>query len=75
MASRKSIRGKPMTTIAADRNAALGEVVYIGTDQPETCRFCGSRTDFEELPNEQQLHQCLDCGKRYIVEFDESFEC
>lgn len=46
--------------------------VFYGCEQPETCRKCGSRTDFEDLPDGTQLHQCLNCGKWYIVEFDES---
>lgn len=50
------------------------EVIYLGTEQPETCRWCGARTDFDVLPSGQQVHQCLNCAKRYVVEFDESWE-
>ena len=50
------------------------EVIYLGTEQPETCRWCGSRTDFDVLPSGLQIHQCLNCAKRYFVEFDESIE-
>lgn len=48
--------------------------VFYGTEQPETCRKCGARTDFDVLPNGLQVHQCLNCAKRYVVEFDESWE-
>jgi len=49
-------------------------VIYLGTEQPETCRWCGARTDFDVLPNGLQVHQCLNCAKRYVVEFDESWK-
>ena len=74
MASRQSIRGKSVTSLPANVGTAAGDVTYLGTDQPETCRLCGARTDFEELPNNQQLHQCLACKEQYVLEFDESFE-
>lgn len=50
------------------------EVIYLGTEQPETCRWCGARTDFDVLPDGLQVHQCLSCAKRYMVEFEESWE-
>lgn len=43
---------------------------FLGTDQPETCRNCGARTDFDELADEKQLHQCITCGMQYLLEFD-----
>ena len=46
------------------------DVIYIGTEQPETCRWCGSGTDFDVLASELQLHTCLNCAKRYTVEFE-----
>lgn len=52
--------------------AAADELpVFDGTEQPETCRKCGARTDFDEIGGSQQLHQCLRCAKRYLVEFEE----
>jgi hypothetical protein len=44
--------------------------IYIGTDQPETCRKCGARTEFDEIGGGLQLHQCLNCSIQYVVEFD-----
>ena len=35
---------------------------------------CVARTDFDELPNGLQVHQCLNCAKRCMVEFKESWE-
>ena len=58
--------------VRADNRDA--EVTYVGTEQPETCRWCGSPTDFDVLPAGLQIHQCLNCAKRYLVEFDESME-
>ena len=45
--------------------------IFGGTEQPETCRQCGTRTDFDEVTDQQQLHQCGWCGKQYLVEFDD----
>lgn len=45
--------------------------IFLGTEQPETCRECGARTEFDEVNSQQQLHQCCDCGKQYFVEFDD----
>jgi len=44
---------------------------YILNDQPTTCGLCGSRTDFEEINNRLQLHECLnpDCGYKFMAEF------
>ena len=49
---------------------------FLGTDQPETCRKCGARTDFDELTINKQLHRCFNCDNQYFVEFedDESHE-
>ena len=46
-------------------------VVLIGTEQPETCRECGARTEFDEVNSQLQLHQCCGCGNQYFVEFDD----
>ncbi len=45
--------------------------VFLGTDQPETCRKCSARTDFDELTSKLQLHRCFNCDNQYFVEFDE----
>ena len=31
--------------------------VFYWTEQPETCRNCGARTNFDVLPNGLQVHQ------------------
>lgn len=49
-------------------------IIFIGTDQPETCRVCGARTDFIELGRELQLHECLNCARVYFVEFDDDMD-
>jgi formamidopyrimidine-DNA glycosylase len=41
--------------------------VFLMTDQPETCRYCGSRTNFVQV-GKRQLHTCPECGKQYWVE-------
>jgi Zn finger protein HypA/HybF involved in hydrogenase expression len=42
--------------------------IFIASDQPEVCRYCGKmRTDFTEV-NGRQLHTCPECGKSYWVE-------
>ena len=51
----------------------VGELeVYSMTDQPETCRKCDSRTDFIEIDETKQQHQCLSesCKYEYFVEED-----
>ncbi len=58
----------------ARADSAITEVIYLGTEQRETCRWCGARTDFDVLPSGLQIHQCLNCAKRYLVEFDETME-
>ena len=43
--------------------------VYLMGDQPETCDLCGSRTFFDDIDAEIQLHKCInqDCGYCFIV--------
>lgn len=41
---------------------------YEMTDQPETCRHCGVRTNFVEYDNEYQIHKCPECGYTYLLE-------
>ena len=48
--------------------------IFFGTEQPETCRKCGVRTEFDDVAGGLQVHQCLTCANRYVVEFDESWE-
>ncbi len=50
------------------------DAIYLGTEQPETCRWCGARTDFEVLANGLQAHTCLNCAKQYLVEDDALLE-
>ena len=46
---------------------------FIGTEQPETCRACGVRTDFIDLSADRQLHECPSCEKVYYLEFEVDF--
>ena len=55
----------------ADFNALEDLSIFIGSDQPETCRKCGARTNFDEVAGRLQLHDCLQCANRYIVEFED----
>jgi len=42
--------------------------IFIASDQPEVCRYCGkARTNFKEMAG-RQLHTCPECGKSYWVE-------
>ena len=45
--------------------------IFLAVEQPESCRKCGTRTDFDEVTDKQQLHHCGCCGKQYLVEFDD----
>jgi len=49
--------------------------IYILNDQPTTCGICGARTDFYDVTDKVQLHECLnfDCGYQFITEMDEEF--
>lgn len=42
--------------------------IFIMTDQPETCRQCGTRTDFIDLSKDTQLHRCGNCQFTYWLE-------
>ncbi len=46
---------------------------YILNDQPTSCGVCGTRTDFEDIDDTTQLHQCLnpECGYKFIAVDDE----
>ena len=45
--------------------------IFIGSDQPESCRACGARTEFDVREGGLQVHQCLRCANRYVVEFED----
>ncbi len=40
---------------------------YLSTDQPETCRECGTRTNFIDLTPILQSHQCPNCKYSYVL--------
>lgn len=44
--------------------------IFIMTDQPETCRKCGTRTDFTTMKSGLQFHRCPNCLYTYILEDD-----
>lgn len=48
--------------------------IFIMTDQPETCRQCGTRTDFTDLSKGIQIHLCRNCQFTYLLE-DGSIPC
>jgi len=54
----------------ASRAGPSGGVVYLGGDEPESCRWCGVRTVFDELGDGVQRHKCLGCGAGYLVEVE-----
>jgi hypothetical protein len=45
---------------------------YVMTDQPETCRACGARTQFRHVTDTKQFHQCTDCGESYWLVEEEN---
>lgn len=45
--------------------------VFLGTEQPESCRACGMRTNFIVLGMLLQVHECPACAKVYYLEFGE----
>lgn len=50
--------------------------VYIASEQPETCRKCGTRVDIEEESEDGLVWRvrCHRCGYEYLVESDEEEE-
>jgi hypothetical protein len=46
-------------------------VYWLDAEQPATCPKCGARTDWSDMLDGSQLHQCLDeiCGFVFIGEF------
>lgn len=55
----------------ADHISSCDLPIFIGIDQPETCRKCGTRTDFDEVEAGLQMRQCVRCANRYVVELEE----
>ncbi len=47
--------------------------IFLASDQPETCRECGTRTNFVELSELLQSHRCPNCKYSYMLEFEELF--
>ena len=49
--------------------------IYLMNDQPTECGLCGARTDFKNIEDKIQLHQCLNsnCGYKFITEEDVEF--
>jgi sarcosine oxidase delta subunit len=51
--------------------------IYIRTDQPTTCPYCGARTELlfeiEDRQSQTQIHKCLSfkCSFLFIEENDE----
>lgn len=50
------------------------ETFIFGTDDIVTCPKCGSRTDFLELSDTIQEHDCLSCKYEFVVEIEETDE-
>ena len=44
------------------------------TDQPETCRKCGTRTEFMGLRKQLQIHWCPECDSLYLLEDDATLQ-
>jgi rubredoxin len=44
--------------------------VYTLGEDPMECPRCMSRTEFDQLPNKQEVHTCLGCGFKFIAEED-----
>jgi len=51
---------------------------YVATEQPETCRKCGTRTEIERCfeRENKEIHVCPNCSYRYELVWDENaYEC
>jgi len=46
--------------------------VYVNedNDQPTTCPKCGNRTEFLQIADNKQQHQCLSCKYEFFLDFD-----
>jgi len=51
----------------------LSTEIFIASEQPETCRECGTRTKFVELSQGFQFHRCPNCKYSYLLEFEQFF--
>jgi hypothetical protein len=58
---------EPAVSAVPDANSS---VIYMASDQPEACRWCGARTIFTEFSDSLQQHDCPSCEARYLVEFE-----
>ena len=45
--------------------------IFICSEQPESWRAFATRTEFDVRVGGLQVHQCLRCANRYVVEFEE----
>lgn len=61
---------KPINAQSASDSGSSDDVIYLGGDEPETCRWCGMRTIFDELADGTQQHECPACKACYLVTFD-----
>ena len=41
--------------------------IFFMSDQPESCRYCGTRTAFEKERMTFQIHHCPNCDIRYCL--------
>lgn len=61
--------------MAQSLNVMAGDVILIAADedQPVTCHLCGGRTDFDEIDEVTQVHQCLNanCGCTFTTELEQ----
>lgn len=63
-----------MSYIYSMKTKSLHELpVYIFGEEIVTCPMCGSRTDFIEVDDHKQQHECLNpnCKHEFFVEFEE----
>ena len=67
-----TLRHERLKLTESDFGTTDGLPIFFGTEQPETCRRCGVRTEFDEGEDGLQVHNCVHCTNRYIVEFEES---
>lgn len=45
----------------------MTQPIYLLGDQPMCCPVCGTRTTFEVLPDETQVHDCSNCDYTFIA--------
>lgn len=56
-------------------------LIYLNSDQPQTCPKCGARTNFfmqiSPVSNQEvQIHTCLSpyCQFEFVADYDEEFD-